>query len=253
MTSPRPLRQLLLLLLLAPTLVAGSFAQEPTSRDARFDGPAELPRLSVQSFFSSTPAPGRVREVRSTDNLQSVLNQAQCGEKIQLQPGATFQGAFVLPAKDCDDQHWIVLRSGAPDDALPREGERITPCYAGVSSLPGRPQYPCPSPENKMAKLVAAKGVPVLRLADGANHYRIGPGLELTRAPGDGIHYALVARRQDPTAKGVDHVVMDRDWIHGTPTDETVRGLFSAGWTYAAVVDSYMNDFHCVAAIGTCT
>jgi hypothetical protein len=253
MTSPRALRQLLLSLLLAPTLVASSFAQEPASRDARFDGPAELPRISVQSSFSSTPAPGRVREVRSTDNLQSILNQAQCGEKIQLQAGATFSGAFVLPAKDCDDQHWIVLRSGAPDDALSREGERITPCYAGVSSLPGRPEYPCSSPENKMAKLVAAKGVPVLRLADGANHYRIGPGLELTRAPSDGIHYALVARRQDPTAKGVDHVVIDRDWIHGTPTDETVRGLFSAGWTYVAVVDSYMNDFHCVAAIGTCT
>jgi hypothetical protein len=100
---------------------------------------------------------------------------------------------------------------------------------------------------------VAAKGVPVLRLADGANHYRIGPGLELTRALGDGIHYALVARRQDPTAKGIDHVVIDRDWIHGTPTDETVRGIFSAGWTYAAVVDSYINDFHCVAGIGTCT
>jgi hypothetical protein len=235
-------------------LVAVSYAQEsPAPGNPSFDGPAELPRVSVQSSFSSTPATGRTREVRSTDNLQSVLNQVQCGEKIELQPGATFSGAFVLPAKDCDDQHWIVLRSGATDDALPREGERITPCYAGISSLPGRPEYHCPSPENKMAKLVAAKGVPVLRLADGANHYRIGPGLELTRAPSDGIHYALLARRQDPTAKGVDHVVIDRDWIHGSPTDETVRGVFSAGWTYVAVVDSYMNDFHCVAGVGTCT
>jgi hypothetical protein len=255
MTLPRAFSRILLLLWILPSLLAGSYSQDlPAAANSSFDGPAELPRLSVQSSLSSTPAPGKTREVRSTDNLQSVLNQAQCGEKIQLQPGATFSGAFVLPAKDCDDQHWIVLRSGAPDDALPREGKRITPCYAGVTSLPGRPQYPCPSsPQNKMAKLVAAKGVPVLRLADGANHYRIGPGLELTRAPSDGIHYALLARRQDPTAKGVDHVVIDRDWIHGTPTDETVRGVFSAGWTYLAVVDSYMNDFHCVAGIGTCT
>ncbi|MGH9515751.1 MAG: hypothetical protein ACRD3P_08750 [Terriglobales bacterium] len=104
-----------------------------------------------------------------------------------------------------------------------------------------------------MAKLVAAKGVPVLRLADGANHYRIGPGLELTRASGDGIHYALVGRRQDTATKGINHVVIDRDWIHGTPVDETVRGVFTAGWTYAAIVDSYINDLHCVAAIGTCT
>ena len=253
MTLPRILHRLLLALLLPPTLVAGSFAQQPTSSDARFDGPAELPRVSVQSSVSSTPAPGKILQVHSTDNLQSVLNQAQCGDKIQLEAGATFSGAFVLPAKDCDDQHWIVIRSAAPEDALPREGERITPCYAGVPSLPGRPQYPCPSPQNKMAKLVAAKGVPVLRVAAGANHYRIGPGLELTRAPGDGIHYALLARRQDPAPTGVDHIVIDRDWIHGTPTDETVRGVFSAGWTYLAVVDSYINDFHCVAGIGTCT
>lgn len=253
MPLPRILSLLFILLLNLTTLV-GSYAQElPASGNSSFDGPAELPRVSVPSSLSSTPALGRIREVRPADNLQSVLNQAQCGEKIQLQPGATFQGAFVLPAKDCDDQHWIVLRSSAPDEALPREGERITPCYAGISSLPGRPQYPCPSPENKMAKLVAAKGVPVLRLADGANHYRIGPGLELTRAAGDGVHYALVGRRQDPTTKGINHVVIDRDWIHGTSQDETVRGVFLSGWTYAAVVDSYMNDFHCVAGIGTCT
>lgn len=244
--------------LLPPVLLAGllacSYAQEaPASRDSQFDGPAELPQVSVPSSLTSTPAPGRIWEVRPNDNLQSVLNQAQCGDKIQLQPGATFTGAFALPAKDCDDQHWIVLRSGAPDDALPREGERITPCYGGTASLPGRPQYACPSPENKMAKLVAVKGVPVLRLADGANHYRIGPGLELTRAVGDGIHYALVARRQDPTTRGISHVVIDRDWIHGTPLDETVRGIFLEGWSYAAVIDSYITDFHCVAAIGTCT
>ena len=250
----RRVLSLLPILLLTLTSLTGSYAQELQSPgNSRFDAPAELPRVSVASSLSSTPAPGRTREVRPSDNLQAVLNQAQCGEKIQLQPGATFSGAFVLPVKDCDDQHWIVLRSAAPDDALPREGERITPCYAGVASLPGRPQYHCPSTENKMAKLVAAKGVPVLRLADGANHYRIGPGLELTRASGDGIHYMLVGRRQDPTAKGIDHVVIDRDWIHGTPTDETVRGIFSAGWTYLAVVDSYINDFHCVAGVGTCT
>ncbi len=254
MPLPRALSLLPLLLLILTSLLAGSDAQVlPASGNTSFDGPAELPRVSVASSLSSTPTPGRIREVRPTDNLQSILNQVQCGEKIQLPPGATFQGAFVLPAKDCDDQHWIVLRSSAPDEDLPREGKRITPCYAGISSLPGRPQYPCPSPENKMAKLVAAKGAPVLRLADGANHYRIGPGLELTRAPGDGIHYALVGRRQDPTTKGINHIVIDHDWIHGTATDETVRGVFMAGWTYAAIVDSYINDFHCVAAIGTCT
>ena len=107
MPLPRILSLLFILLLNLTTLV-GSYAQElPASGNSSFDGPAELPRVSVPSSLSSTPALGRIREVRPADNLQSVLNQAQCGEKIQLQPGATFQGAFVLPAKDCDDQHDI--------------------------------------------------------------------------------------------------------------------------------------------------
>ena len=50
----------------------------------------------------------------------------------------------------------------------------------------------------------------------------------------------------------MSHVVVDRDWIHGTATDETVRGIFLGGFTYAAIVDSYFNDFHCIAAIGAC-
>jgi hypothetical protein len=249
-------RILSFLLLIAVGAFSFSYSQKsaeaPASSNSQFDGPAELPRLTVASSLADTPAPGRTVRVREGENLQSVLNGVQCGEKIQLQTGTTFQGAFVLPAKNCDDQHWIILRSSAPDDALPREGERITPCYAEVTSLPGRPQYPCPSPHESMATLVAGKGMPALRLADGANHYRIGPGLELTRAPGDGIHYGMLARRQDPTTNGISHVVIDRDWIHGTPTDETVRGIFLGGFTYTAVVDSYINDFHCVAIIGAC-
>jgi hypothetical protein len=46
---------------------------------------------------------------------------------------------------------------------------------------------------------------------------------------------------------------VDRDWVHGTAQDETTRGLYLSGVTYAAVVDSYFNDFHCIAGIGACT
>ncbi len=244
-----------LFLLISAVSISTSSAQSsdasvPTA--AQFDGPAELPRLAVASSVASTPAPGRSRQVRSGENLQSILNQSQCGDQILLEAGATFQGRFVLPAKDCDDQHWIVLRSSASDDAFPREGERITPCYAGVASLPGRPAYPCPSPRNAMAKIVAGRGEATLRFEDGANHYRLGPGLELTRAAGDGVHYGLIGPQQDRSVKGVSHLVVDRDWIHGTANDETVRGIFLGGFSYAAVVDSYLNDFHCIAAIGAC-
>jgi hypothetical protein len=52
---------------------------------------------------------------------------------------------------------------------------------------------------------------------------------------------------------GADHLIFDRMWMHGTPQDETTRGIALSGMTYVAILDSYFNDFHCVAVTGSCT
>jgi hypothetical protein len=210
------------------------------------DGPATLPVSVPNSSMASTPAPGVIVQV-SPGGLQTAINAANCGDVLQLQAGVSYSGAFTLPAKPCDDQHWTVIRTSAPDTSLPPEGSRINPCYAGVASLTGRPAFTCPGPA-VMAKIVATKGASPLTLASGANHYRIGPGLEITRQAGDGIHYGMIAHGDFPA----DHIVIDRDWVHGTAQDETVRGIMLSGIVYAAVVDSYINDFHCTASIGVC-
>jgi hypothetical protein len=168
-----------------------------------------------------------------------------------LQAGATFTGVFTLLAKNCDDSHWIIIRTSAPDSALPPEGTRITPCYSGVASLAGRPALNCrPTQEKVMATLTASKSGGPLVLAAGANHYRVGPGLEITRSPGTGITYNLITPQG---ATPANHIIVDRDWVHGTAQDETTRGLYLSGVTYAAAIDSYFNDFHCTAGIGACT
>ena len=222
------------------------------SNSGNFDGPAELPRTTVQSTLADTPAPGSTINVLAGADLQTALNNANCGDTVQLQAAATFTGSFTLPAKNCDDSHWIIIRTNARDSALTSEGTGITPCYAGITSLPGRPAFSCSSAQNVMARLVASKGMPTMRLAGGANHYRIGPGLEITRAAGDGGHAALISH-ESPISQGIDHIVMDRNWIHGTATDDTMRGINLDAITYASVVDSYLNDFHCTAVIGVCS
>ncbi len=228
-------------------LTIAGFAQ--SSGHPRFDGPAELPRVYVSSGLSDTPAPGNSLTVRNAEQLQSALAAAHCGDKILLQAGARFEGNFELPAKNCDDGHWIVMRTSADDSALPPEGTRITPCYAGVASLPGRPAYACRSPKNVMAKLVSTRSDdPVVTVEEGANHYRL-LGLEITRESPD-IVYNLVLMK----GRGSNHhFVFDRDWIHGTAQAETTRGIELGTSTYAAVVDSYFTDFHCVAVSGSCT
>ena len=221
-----------------------------SSSSSAFDGPAELPRTTVQSSLADTPTPGNTINVAAGANLQTALNNANCGDTIQLQAGATFNGLFTLPAKSCDDSNWIIIRSSASDASLPPEATRINPCYAGVASLPGRPALNCTSTEKVMATLMGSKsGGPVV-LAPGANHYRIGPGLEITRTAGTGINYNLISPE---AASPADHIIVDRDWVHGTAQDDTTRGLYLSGVTYAAAVDSYFNDFHCAAGIGACT
>jgi hypothetical protein len=219
------------------------------ARAAKFDGPAELPRVYVASGMADTPANGKVLTAKDSAELQAALDKSQCGDRILLAAGAQFVGNFTFPAKSCDDRHWLIVRTGAPDSALPAEGTRITPCSAGVASLPARPAYACAAPAKVMAALVSnIKNRGPVEFEDGANHYRL-LGLEITRGiPGSVIYDLVVMRNKGRT----DHLVFDRDWIHGTAQDETTRGIALGGSTAVAVVDSYFSDFHCVAVTGTC-
>jgi len=216
-----------------------------------FDGPAELPRMHVKSSLSDTPAPGKIRQVSAGNNLQQALNAADCGDTLQLQRGAAFTGKFVFPAKKCDDSHWIIVRTGAPNSALPPEGTRLTPCYSGVAALPGRPSFQCNSTDNVLAKLdyPAKSGSGPIAFASGANHYRL-IGLEVTRSGNGASISNLISLQQGAIA---DHLVFDRMWIHGTAQEETTRGILLGGSTYVAIVDSFFSDFHCIAITGACT
>jgi len=237
-----------LLLILASPLRAATSGQSSASNSKNSDGPAELPREYAKSSLKDTPAGGKTWMVRSGENLELVLASASCGDIIQLQAGATFSGKFVVPAKSCDDSHWIIIRTSAPDSSLPPEGTRLTPCYAGVSSLAGRPQWNCASTANVLARIEfnGNGGSGPLIFPIGANHYRL-IGLEVTRPASSAAVYDLI--EFDGPA---DHLVFDRLWIHGTAQSDTVRGIFLGPSRYVAVVDSSFTDFHCVAKSSPC-
>jgi hypothetical protein len=175
----KPLPRLLILLCVLQFDAPG-IAQ--TAARPGFDGPAELPRIFLRTSMADTPAPGKSHLVKGGDNLQEVLDKASCGDTLRLEAGATFTGILRLPQKRCNDSHWVIIRTSAPDSDLPPEGARLTPCYAGIASLPGRPAFPCPARHNVLAKIEyggkAAPG-PIL-FAQGANHYRL-IALEISR------------------------------------------------------------------------
>jgi hypothetical protein len=217
---------------------------------AQFDGPAELPRIYINSSLAASPAAGNVISVHAGENLQAAINSASCGDRIELQAGAEFTGTFRFPEKPCDDQHWIIIRTRAPDSTLPPEGRRLTPCFAGVASLPGRPDFRCASTQNVLPKLVfdGHSGLGPVIFLGGANHYRF-IGIEITRANGPLVSALAIAAEGAET----NHLIFDRVWMHGTSADETTRAIALVGMSYVAVVDSFFTDFHCIARTGSCT
>ena len=239
---------LLPLLMMCGSVSAALFSHPTAASNENHDGPAELPREYVRSSLKETPAGGKIWKVDSEQNLERALRDASCGDTIQLRAGTTFSGLFVLPSKPCDDSHWIVIRTSTTDSNLPPEGTRLTPCYAGVKSLPGRPAFDCVSDENVLAKIEfnGKSGSGPIMFASGANHYRL-IGLEVTRVVSPAPVYNLVQFKGP-----ADHLIFDRLWLHGTARDETVRAIMLGPSRYVAVVDSYLSDFHCVAKTGTC-
>jgi hypothetical protein len=221
-----------------------------THNQGNFDGPAELPRVYLQTGMADTSAPGTTISVGAGGDFQAALNNAECGDTIELQAGATFSGLFTVPAKSCDEQHWIIVRTSAPDSSLPPEGTRLTPCYAGVASLPGRPPLNCASTQNVLARIIFNQeaGSGPIQFATGANHYRF-VGLEITRQV-SGYIGALVSAPHSATG---DSLVFDRVWMHGTAQDDTATGVGLGGLTRTAIINSYFSDFHCTSAVGTCT
>jgi hypothetical protein len=236
-----------ILLIVPGCLRAGAAQSSTVPQSNNFDGPAELPRQHVKSSSNDTPAGGKTWMVHSGESVERVLASAACGDIIQLQAGATFTGNFVLPEKSCDDSHWIIIRTSAPDSGLPPEGTRLTPCYAGVSSLPGRPPLNCASTANVLAKIEfdGKAGSGPITFAAGANHYRL-IGLEVTRgAFSNPVHNLALFKGS------ADHLVFDRLWFHGSAQDETARGI-GLGGTNVAIVDSFFTDFHCISRTGSC-
>ncbi len=225
--------------------VAWCKTQATPGRADNFDGPAELPRVYVKSALADTPASGRVWKLKGGDSVQQALKRASCGDVIELQPAATFESSLELPSKSCDDNHWIILRTAAPDSSLPAEGARVSPCYAGVTSLPGRALPPCASSQNVMARIGGSKGSnKIISNEAGANHYRF-IGLEIADTGANGAaggFWNLVF------LKDANHIIFDRCWLHGSPVGEDVKGVVFESSSYIAIVDSFISDIHSKAS-----
>src|SRR5215813_6323315 len=150
----------------------------------------ELPRVFIDTTYA--PPTGRTIAVPDGGDFQAAIDQAQPGDVITLQAGATYTGNFTLPAKT--GNNWIIIRTSAPDSSLPPPGARITPAYA--SALP---------------KIVTPNSQPAVATLNGAHHYRF-IGLEIAMASGVSQTTSLVELGDDQStlAQMPHDLILDR-------------------------------------------
>jgi hypothetical protein len=221
------------------------------------DGPASLPATCYNTWTVNTPTAGGVVNVSTAAQLTTALAALSCGTILTLQSGVSFVGHFTIPAIACplNNYVWIVPSALAN---LPPEGTRISPCYAGVSSLPGRPAFPCPTtagnflpvtPPNYMAQVVTNTSAPVFQFTAGTSGIRI-IGLEITRQAGTGFVSTLIGLAN---LGNVSNIIFDRVWMHGDENqDETENAIPTSATSYVALIDSYFNNFYCISVTGSC-
>jgi hypothetical protein len=207
------------------------------------DGVAELPKACYYTALDGTPSPGKQIHVAAKSDLADALDSAKCGDTLLLAAGASFE-VKELPAKKCDDQHYITVRTDTPDSKLPPEGSRVSPAWAGIASLPGRP--PFAQPQGGSAKLLATL---VVKRSDGlsvGDHIRF-IGIEWTTPANANI--ARIA-----TAEHSDHIIFDRNWVHPADGSEVGHGIGIIHGSHSiAVINSYINGLNCIARTGKCT
>ncbi|HEX8136355.1 MAG TPA: hypothetical protein VF544_02075, partial [Pyrinomonadaceae bacterium] len=160
-------------------------------------------------------------------NFQSALNEAQPGDTIILEAGASYLGPFTLPNKPGSD--FITIQSSALS-ALPSSSQRVSPLHAPL-----------------MPKLLSpGNNEPALQTALSAHHFRfigiefapLNPTVylrELIRL-GDG------SAAQNSLSLVAHHLLLDRCYIHAHPTQSVVRGV-ALNSAETAITNSYISDF----------
>jgi hypothetical protein len=169
--------------------------------------------------------------VHSGDNLQDKINQAQPGDTLTLDAGASFTGPIILRAKS--GSGYITIQSSA------------------LSLLPGSDQRVNPSDATHMARIVSpGSGNEALRTEPGSGYYRI-IGIEFTTSVATDFVDTLINLGDGSTSAQaslelIPHdIIFDRCYIHAYPTQSLKRGI-GLHSRETSILNSYISEFKSV-------
>ena len=187
---------------------------------------AALP--TVTAFSTDPPHLTADIDVAPGGDLQAAIDGAQPGDTIRLAAGAIYTGPFTLPAKAGSGT--VLLRTSAPDSALPPQGTRISPPFFSA-----------------LARVEANAGA-AFATAPAAHDYRF-LGLEISPTPGTFLYNVVLLGdgSEASVAQQPHNLVFERCYIHGDPTAGSRRGVALNGRDIT-IVDSRLSDFKEVGA-----
>jgi hypothetical protein len=171
--------------------------------------------LNIESInvtaTASSPGPpppltGGVVTVNAGGDLQAAIDNAQPGDTIVLQAGATFIGNFVLPAKP--GSAYVTITSSGDRSRLPGDNTRIDPSYSPL-----------------LAKLKSPNSGPAIATAPFAHHYQLQLLEFLPNFQGYYDVLQLGDGNQTSLAVVAHDLIVDRVYIHGDPTFGQKRGI----------------------------
>lgn len=219
-------------------------------------GSASAPHACINTALANTPSPGSTISVpagSSCATLQSDINNIVPGQKIVIaaQNGAaqdTFSNCRLTISAACNASNWCTIETDQLAN-LPAEGNRVSPAYVGISSMAGYPVYSQPAtPGIYMPKIITGTtGNWVIQFQPGAAYWRL-IGLELTSPAGSNAAQLVQGTGASFTGS---NIILDRMILHGGNSpigqdmDDIQAGWGEDGFTYAALIDSYLYDFHC--------
>jgi hypothetical protein len=186
----------------------------------------ELPRAYLDTTY--VPGTGRTVPVPAGADLQKALDDAQPGDTLSLEAGATFKGNFVPPKKT--GVGWITVRTSTPDAKLPPPGRRMTAAWS-----------------KSLARLMTPNEMPVLVTVPGAHHFRL-LGLEITCDPAVQLCWSLLwlgdgSNAQNSLDQVPTDITVDRCYIHGHLKRDMQRAV-SLQSARTAIIDSTISEIH---------
>ena len=208
----------------------GPAAHGPHLSVARPNQAVRLFLTALATVLLLSPVASRqLTAVRVPDggDLQAALDAAKPGDLILLAAGGRYTGNFILPATLESSPSFITIRTES--DALPGEGERITPGHADT-----------------LATLQSLNGDPALRTAPRAHHWRIENVRFGPTRNGSGAIIELGAARQ--TRADIPHdLVLDRVYVHGDPDGGQRRGI-ALNSASTRILNSHIADIKAAGA-----